>query len=389
MSAQVGAIEQVVQAVKSGELSQEAIEASVKRVKDLKTKYLLSQTSSTLANSEERITRQSTLASEVYTKSTTVVRSEPGTFPISAKQSKIVFVSPGKAPLEGDAVDSGKEKTREPHTPSTYIDLLRVHNSNIIDIRFHDGIPLSAESEKAIEGAETVIFATRNASLSQYQKDFGLSLGKKLGFKLIVVATCDPYDFLKETEKIKNYVTIYEPTLPAFKSAVDVIFGIRKAQGSLPVGLSVAKHDIRLLTSSDEDCKTLWALYQEVFSKWPISLQRLTKILRNGAGKHYIHDKGFCMSFLLDGRHGKISTIGVLPGYRGKGLGTALVTRAQEELRVDAFTVGMGELKDFGIGSVFPRFWPGVPIDFPEVDKDFFLHRGKHSSMANFYSYLS
>jgi beta-N-acetylhexosaminidase len=38
MSAQVGAIEQVVQAVKAGELSQEIIQASVDRVHNLKSK---------------------------------------------------------------------------------------------------------------------------------------------------------------------------------------------------------------------------------------------------------------------------------------------------------------------------------------------------------------
>jgi hypothetical protein len=42
MSAQVGAIEQVVQAVKKGELSQDAIQASVERVKDLKASVCVS-----------------------------------------------------------------------------------------------------------------------------------------------------------------------------------------------------------------------------------------------------------------------------------------------------------------------------------------------------------
>ena len=73
--------------------------------------------------------------------------------------------------------------------------------------------------------------------MSPYQKDFGLSLGRKFGKKLVVVATCDPYDFLEEEADIKNYITIYEPTVPAFKSAVNVMFGITEAVGKLPVGL--------------------------------------------------------------------------------------------------------------------------------------------------------
>jgi beta-N-acetylhexosaminidase len=77
MSAQVGAIEQVVQAVKSGELSQELIAASIARVKALKASYLPS--SPRLGNVD--IKAQESLASEIYAKSTTVVRSELGAFP--------------------------------------------------------------------------------------------------------------------------------------------------------------------------------------------------------------------------------------------------------------------------------------------------------------------
>ncbi|RFU26927.1 hypothetical protein B7463_g9397, partial [Scytalidium lignicola] len=242
MSAQVGAIEQVIEAVKSGELSQMAIQASVDRVRRLKAKYAIQPPAvplqTLLTTTESRNVAQATLVADIYAKSTTVVRAEPDLIPISpySTKTKIVFVSPGKTPASGGAVESGEEKTREPYTPALYIDLIRVHSPDAIDIRFHPSAHLSAEEEAQIDAADIIIFATRNASLSPYQKDFGLSLGKKYGEKLIVVATCDPYDFLEEKAEIKNYIAIYEPTIPAFKAAVDVIFGVAKAQGSLPVG---------------------------------------------------------------------------------------------------------------------------------------------------------
>ncbi|KAI9049585.1 hypothetical protein LZ554_006611 [Drepanopeziza brunnea f. sp. 'monogermtubi'] len=254
MSAQVGAIERVIAAVKSGELSQDSIQASVERVEALKSKYVSSATipPSSLSNAEARISRQTALASKIYAKSTTVVRSVAGSFPIAAHSSKrIVFVSPGDPPLGGGAVESGEVKTREP--PATYIDILSAQDPDIIDVRFYDGVPLSAKAEKSIEEADTVILATRNASLSPYQKDYGLTLGKKLGNRLIVIATCGPYDHLEEENDIKNYITIYEPTIPAFKSAVDIIFGRSDPFGSLPVGTAPTKHDIRSLTNSDEE----------------------------------------------------------------------------------------------------------------------------------------
>ncbi|KAE9374158.1 glycoside hydrolase family 3 protein [Stipitochalara longipes BDJ] len=392
MSAQVGAIEQVVQAVKSGELSQKAIDASVERVRRLKTKYTIQSPAvpleklrkTTLRDAESRNIRQAALAADVYSKSTTVVRSESGTIPINPVQTKLVFVSPGKTPVGGGAVESGEEKTRESYTPASYIDLIRVHSSDAIDIRFHDGLQLSAEEEKHIADSDIIIFATRNASLSSYQKDFGLSLGRKYGKKLIVVATCDPYDFLEEKSDIKNYITIYEPTIPAFKAAVDVIFGVTKAQGCLPVGTAAVKHAIRLLTTSDDDFEHLWQLWHTIFPTWPIERQRLAMLLRQSPDRNciYIHEKGFCLSFLNDGPQGKIAVVGVLPEYRGRGFATAFITNAQMQLRKMAREAGEGELKSLEIGSNFPRFWPQVPIDLPQEVKDFFRHRGFHKSTA-------
>ena len=288
--------------------------------------------------------------------------------------SKVVFVSPGKTPLGGGAVESGEEKTREPYTPATYIDLLRVHNPSIVDIRVQDSIPLPPDSEKAIAEADTVIFATRNASLSPHQKDFGLSLGKMLGKKLIIIATCDPYDFLEEKDEIKNYITIYEPTIPAFKSAVDVMFGVTKALGKLPVGPQSTSQDsqssTRIFDGSEREINHIWNLWQTIFPTWTIELNRLTKILNRKLGVHFVQDHGFCLSF-VGGGQSKIAIIGVLPEYRGKGIGTSLISKALNELKLRT-----PNPLPLSIGSSFPRLWPGVPNDFSAETKDFFLHRG-------------
>jgi beta-N-acetylhexosaminidase len=82
----------------------------------------------------------------------------------------------------------------------------------------------------AIKDADVVILGTRNASQYPYQREFGLRLAD-ITNKLIVIATCDPYDFLDEVDKIKNYITVYEPTIPAFKAAVDIMFGASHAAG--------------------------------------------------------------------------------------------------------------------------------------------------------------
>lgn len=128
-------------------------------------------------------------------------------------------------------------------------------------------------------------------------------------------------------------------------------------------------------TTSDQDFENLWSMWQTIFPKWPIERERLQKIMYHLPGLHYIHEKGFCLSY-LSGSNGKIAAVGVLPDYRGKGLGTAFLKIAQEGLREAAHTNEGGELKTLEIGSQTPRFWPGVPIDFPQEVKDFFIHRG-------------
>lgn len=374
MAAQVGAIDLVVEAVKSGDLSQDDIAKSLGRVRALKSKYLEKQETEDSVDFEEIFARHLSLASGIYAKSTTVVRHDPSFFPLSKSLRKIVLITPGESHEGGGAVESGDEDKEDFVAGPTYTSLIEDTNPGyleVIEIKFQKDTPLSPESEKVMEQASAVILATRNATLSAYQKDLGLSLGKKLGSKLIVIATCEPSDFLAETEEIKNYLALYEPTIPAFKAAIDVIFGVTKATGALPVGIAKSSHDIQILSNSDsEGIAKILSLWQQIFPSWSISLPRLTKLLHNDHGRYFLHDQGFCLAYLFDDGMGKIPVIGVLPEFRGKGLGTALITKAREGLKQ------LGEVRSFGIGSVFPRFWAGMPFDIPQEHKDFFLHRG-------------
>lgn len=141
------------------------------------------------------------------------------------------------------------------------------------------------------------------------------------------------------------------------------------------------KDDIREY-STEEDFEKIWQMWQTVFPKWPIERQRMEKLLHQLPGHHYIHEKGFCLSLLVDGAHGKIAAVGVLPEYRAKGLGTAFIEKARTGLRNSARIDGDGELKSLEIGSQFPRFWLQMPMEFPPEVKDFFIHRGTLSNSA-------
>ena len=92
--------------------------------------------------------------------------------------------------------------------------------------------------------------------------------------------------------------------------------------------LQSIKHDVRLFTKTPEDIESIWRMWQAVFPDWPIALERLQKMLFVLPGHQYLHDKGFCLSFLEGGAEGKIAAVGVVPEYRGNGLGTDLLARA-------------------------------------------------------------
>lgn len=138
---------------------------------------------------------------------------------------------------------------------------------------------------------------------------------------------------------------------------------------------------IRRFEGSADDFEKIWQMWHAVFPEWPISRNRLHLAFSMNEGREVIHEHGFCLAHLTvddltDSLTGKIMAVGVLPEHRGKGLGTALVTRAVAELKSRALEKEK-ELKSIEVGSYTPRFWPQMPADFPQEVKDFFVHRGR------------
>lgn len=244
---QVRACDLVCQAVRAGELTQSQIEQATARVRKLKTQYLGWESALASSSSSSRAKQledfkaltavQEKLARRVYESSTTIVRSEPGFLPLKPRSpGSILYLSPGGDPSErqGGAVASGEVKTRVPYTDPAFVGALREYHPDVVNVRFHPGQDLPESVQKAVDEADVVILATRNALLHPYQKEMGLKLAREAK-RLIVVATCDPYDFLDDAELVRNYIVVYEPTVPAFAAAVRAIFGESAALGRLPV----------------------------------------------------------------------------------------------------------------------------------------------------------
>ncbi|KJZ68880.1 hypothetical protein HIM_11724 [Hirsutella minnesotensis 3608] len=238
---QTASIDRICEAMESGEISNERLESSLRRLEDLKSRFT-SWDDALQPREPDALTeinrRGGSLAKQLYRDSTTLVRDHSSLIPLSSK-AKTVFISPGpNAPQGGGAVGSGEAAppTRVPWVSSAFGDVLRGYAADLTEIRFTDS-SLSEAEWREVEEAEVVILATRNARESRYQSDLGLEVARRRGERpLVAIATCNPYDFLQHPE-IGTYVAVYEPTVEAFGAGADVLYGVAPARGRLPVSV--------------------------------------------------------------------------------------------------------------------------------------------------------
>jgi beta-N-acetylhexosaminidase len=239
-SVQAGAVDRICEAVEKGEISEKRIDESLSRLQKLKTRYTSWETALNAKPGSELAAlndRNAKLAQKVYSDATTVVRAESAVFPVSPTL-KTLFISPGPdIQTGGGAVESGdaSQPTRVPWVSSAFADEIKKFNPEVEEIRFTQAGDLSDEQWELVVASDVIILATRNARETPYQQKLGREISKRRTNRTTVsIATCSPYDFLEDSE-MKNVITIYEPTVEAFRSAVAIIYGADQARGKLPV----------------------------------------------------------------------------------------------------------------------------------------------------------
>jgi beta-N-acetylhexosaminidase len=96
------------------------------------------------------------------------------------------------------------------------------------------------EVDAVVASAASVIFVTRNADRSAWQIKYLQEVLRKIDprkTKMVVLASCGPYDLLGVLNVKAAYVLCFEFTEPALEAAVEVIFGedVEGAKGVVPV----------------------------------------------------------------------------------------------------------------------------------------------------------
>lgn len=378
---QVASIDAVCQAIETGDISPSRLDEALRRVTQLKSRFLIWDTALGRRADEDLRSLNldnAKLAKEVYSQSTTLVRSKPGVLPLS-KFSNVVFLSPGeKTPAGGGAVKSGEIVSRVPYTSAQFIDILRTHNNTTTDLRY-GSLGLSPDDWKIVDNAEVVILATRNARESSYQRNLGLELAQRKE-KLIVVATANPYDFL-EDPLVETYITTYEPTLEAFSASADFIFGAAPAKGTLPVGPGKVREATAATVMPfdvQNDLDQVANIWNAALPGYPLLAENLRILLDQSNGHHFVARidstiVGFCAAYTTVNQGkttGQIAALIADPTKQGQGIGTALLRETRSYFRTQFGLVNLA------LGSIFPRFWPGIPADLPPSVPEFFIHRG-------------
>ncbi|WEW60026.1 tyrosinase/acetyltransferase [Emydomyces testavorans] len=371
---QVRAYEKAFNACKNGMITLDQVSQSVSRVNDLKSRFL--DWESTLRQRSVDVVAQLTakhrdLASEIYAGSVTLIRDDQHALPLS-NNDLLVYVYPCGKALHVSATGSGETTSRIPYMPPEFLEILKLYNPELIECPFYDDGTLDESAKARISQADAVILASRNANMDSNEKLIGVHLADHAK-RLISIATCSPYDFIRSS--IKTCIAMYEPTPEAFQAAADIIFGVNKAIGTLPVCKQPPLIPIHPFDPQHDMARVI-GLWHMLLPQYAVPADRLPGLLDRPNGSHftvYLEGQlaGFIATYVNEDRPtAYISALLVQPEYQSRGIGTALVDHARRHLKA------AHGARSITIGSSFPRFFLGVPLDIRETSQNFFIHRG-------------
>jgi beta-N-acetylhexosaminidase len=234
-------IERFVQGYEAGEIAEERLQASVRRILALKERYtswedwlpLFDQADLTpdpVVGCEEH--RQ--LARSVFEAAVTLTSQRPGALPLHVR------------PEDRMAVVYLKNVSLSPVEDERYLinplaAAVEREHPNLVRIELSNP-PTEAEVARAVETAadcRAVIVGTANAHLSKPQQDL-LNHLTALPLQVAVVSMRAPYD-LSVCRNVDAHIAVYEFTPAGIEVAAQALFGRRELIGHLPITMEVSR----------------------------------------------------------------------------------------------------------------------------------------------------
>ncbi|GGE28855.1 beta-N-acetylhexosaminidase [Marinithermofilum abyssi] len=244
---QIDVMKAVTDAVRAGEIPEERIDQSVRRILKVKMKYGLFQNRQVDVNQVQAhvgTPEHQEKAAEIARHSITLVKNQDNLLPLQLKpEQKLGVIS-----------------------QFSIKDWITPYHANVTEIHHRKTNPTDAEIQQAVEMAkqqDVLIIGTYSASLYPQQVKLVKEL-EQLDKPMAVIAMRNPYDIEKFPE-VDAYITTYGYRSVSLKAAVDTLFGANQPKGKLPVtipglypyghGLSYEGANQPLLSSGDNPAR--------------------------------------------------------------------------------------------------------------------------------------
>ncbi len=231
---QMQSLNAVIQAVETGEISQERIQTAFDRVAKLKDKYL--DWNDIQLHQDIKVPEvvgckeHDEIVTEIYRQGVTIVKNEDSILPLSPDANhRVLLVYP-----ENNSTMAVEDKRYS--TFSLGESITDMHPS--VTVRQLSNPPTDEEINEAsiqAKGYDTVIVATLSATAGSNQIKLVEEIYQE-NKRVIVVATRSPYD-LAYLPNVPCYISTYEFTSPALKMAARAIYGKETVEGKLPVSI--------------------------------------------------------------------------------------------------------------------------------------------------------
>jgi len=233
-----GQINYVLRALNDGRLSEESIDASVRRILRTKMKYCLfinPYADIGTAAQKERTQENIKKSIQLHENAITLVRDHERILPLNPNTGiRIHVVAPAFFQLEmypdaawGNLASTDLVKEIRKIAPTTTGDTF-VAGPNPVNIDF-----LVAGARDS--GADVLVIGTYNALYYEHQKELVKKL-LELNLPTILIATAMPYDLLAFPD-ISTYVVTYSNRDIALETVARVLFGYIEPKGHLPVSI--------------------------------------------------------------------------------------------------------------------------------------------------------
>jgi len=223
---QINAIEAVIDAVKSGRISEKRIDASVKRILTLKGKRINLEQIGQADSEQIDLKSHQKIAQKLAEKALTLVKNRD-IFPIKKVKTKKITVVDFEMGRVSLAEDAGEKS-------NLFVNYLGQEVENLEHIRLGNDAVLSHSAKKKLENSDLIIVCTYNAAANKYQAQLAEKLAENNN--VAVLAVRNPYDF-KQLEKTQAFITTYDYSPANQRAAADFVLGKIEAEGKLPVSV--------------------------------------------------------------------------------------------------------------------------------------------------------